>query len=105
MTRSWFKYKRDEMGCQGGGVFSLENPADAGFSSFGSLLILGLLAGEAADRATEEAGAGAGRIDVARGEGEVGGVASRERSRRPIVPVVACAPQRPRVDEPAAHEV
>ena len=83
-----------------------ENPAPAGFSLFGSLLVLGLLAGEAADRLTEVAVVVEGRIDGARAEAEVVGVAStRVRSRRPIVPAVTCVPQRPRVDVPAGIEI
>ena len=60
--------------------------------------------GEAADRLTVVAVVVVGRIDVARVEVEVVGVASiRVRSRRPIITLVACVPQRPRVDVPAAH--
>ena len=85
---------------------SPENPAFAGFSLVGSLLVLGLLAGEAADREAEVAVAVAGRTDAARAEVEVvGAVSTRARSRRPIVPVVACVPQRPREDAPAAYGV
>ena len=85
---------------------SSENPAPAGFSSVGSLLVLGLLAGEAADRLTVVAVGAVGRIDAARVEEEPVGVAStRGRSRRPITTVVACVPQRPRADAPAGIEV
>ena len=60
--------------------------------------------GEAADREAVVAVGVVGRIDVARVEVEVVGVASiRVRSRRPIITLVACVPQRPRVDVPAAH--
>ena len=70
MTRSWFKYRRDEAVCQGGGVFSSENPAPAGFSLFGSLLVLGLLAGEAADRSAVITIIASRRRDIAQSEGE-----------------------------------
>ena len=60
--------------------------------------------GEAADRLAVVAVGVVRRIDVARVEVELVGVASiRVRSRRPIITVVACVPQRPRVDVPAAH--
>ena len=63
------------------------------------------LPSEAADRSTVVAVVAVGRVDVARVEAEVVGAAStRLRSRRPIAPVVACAPQRPRVDVPAGME-
>ena len=85
---------------------SPENPASAGFSLFGSLLVLGLLAGEAADRLTVVAVVGVGRIDVARVEVEaVGEASTRVRSRRPINTLDACVPQRPREDAPAGIEV
>ena len=85
---------------------SSENPASAGFSLFGSLLALGLLAGEAADRLTDVAVGVGRRIDAARVEVELVGVASiRVRSRRPIITEVARVPQRPREDAPAAYEV
>ena len=83
-----------------------ENPADAGFSFLGSPLVLGLLAGEAADRLAVVAFFAAGRTDEAPVEEEAVGVAStRARSRRPIVPVVACVVQRHRADVPAGMEI
>ena len=88
--------------------FSLANRwrADAGFSLVGSPLVLGLLTGEAADRLTGVAVVVAGRIDEARVEvEEVGAASIRVRSRRPIITLVACVPQRPRGDAPAGIEV
>ena len=77
-----------------------------GFLGLGSLLVLGLLAGEAADREAAVAVGVVGRSDVARAEVEAVGAASiRVRSRRPTITLVACVPQRPRVDVPAGIEV
>ena len=63
------------------------------------------LSGEAANRSTVVTVGVAGRIDAGRVEVEVIGIAGATvRSRRPIVPIATCIPQRPRVDVPAGME-
>ena len=86
-------------------LLSPENPAGAGFSLAGLPLALDLLAGEAADRPAGVAVVAAGRIDVARAEVEVVGGVGIVRSRRPIITLAACVPQRPKADAPAGMEI